>query len=70
MSFARMRPALIPLVLIAGLSLAACGDSNSLPADQVISKASTAIKAANSFHFTFEAAKAGDTKSGLFLVMM
>jgi lipoprotein LprG len=46
----------------------ACGDTPSLPADQVIQKAGPAMQNANSFHFTMDTSKVAKPPPGIFLV--
>jgi len=54
-----------------GLALAVgasgCGDTPSMPADQVIQKASPAIRAANSFHFNLATGKVPSAPAGIFI---
>jgi LppX_LprAFG lipoprotein len=57
----------ILLLLLVACAATGCGGPESLPADQVISKAASAIQGATSFHFTFEAAKPDKPLPGLFL---
>ena len=49
------------------LGAAGCGGDESLPADQVIQKASPAMQAATSFHFTLESSKPDKPSAGLFI---
>jgi lipoprotein LprG len=62
------------VILALGIALlgvaGGCGDnsnSTTLPADQVIQKASPAIQAVNSFHFTLETGKVAKAPPGIFI---
>lgn len=48
--------------------LSACGESPSLPPDQVIQKAGPAMQAVNSFHFTMDTGKVSKPPPGIFLI--
>jgi lipoprotein LprG len=53
------------LLILVGAS--GCGGEESLPPEQVIEKASTAIKSANSFHFNLATSKTQKPVPGLFI---
>jgi outer membrane lipoprotein-sorting protein len=57
----------LPLLLLLLFIMTGCGGPEPMPADQVISKAASAIQSASSFHFTFEASKPDKPQPGLFV---
>jgi lipoprotein LprG len=64
--FRRLVASALGVALLVGVS--GCGDNTpALPADQVIQKASPAIQAVNSFHFTLETGKVPKAPPGIFI---
>jgi lipoprotein LprG len=63
------KPLALAVMFVLILGVSGCGDSApaSLPADQVLQKASPAIQAANSFHFTLDTGKVLKAPPGIFI---
>jgi hypothetical protein len=50
------------------VAVSGCGDTPSMPPDQVIQKAGPAMQGANSFHFTMETGKVAKAPPGIFIM--
>lgn len=62
-----LKPVSLAIGALVLMSASGCGDTPSLPAEQVIQKAAPAIQAANSFHFTLETGKVPKAPPGIFI---